>query len=135
MLAAPPEARGLGRVGTVQTTPRAALLDRIKTELGISHLLIAGLTEGDVKRAAVCAGACGDLLNEALAAKVDIYLTGEMRHHDALRAAEAGMTVVCTLHSHSERATLRRLKPRLEKELPEVVFAISNRDRDPFTIA
>jgi putative NIF3 family GTP cyclohydrolase 1 type 2 len=58
-----------------------------------------------------------------------------MRHHDALRAASAGMTVVCTLHSNSERAVLRRVQARLAEALPELEVTISQGDRDPFTIA
>jgi putative NIF3 family GTP cyclohydrolase 1 type 2 len=74
------------------------------------------------------------LLEQALAAKADLYVTGEMRHHDALRAAAAGMTVVCTLHSHSERVTLHKLLPRLTRELPQVNWSVSVADRDPFAI-
>ena len=42
-----------------------------------------------------------------------LFLTGELRHHDALRAVAAGLTVVCTLHSASERAALEVLERRL----------------------
>jgi putative NIF3 family GTP cyclohydrolase 1 type 2 len=96
--------------------------------------LIAGPETGMVQRAAVCAGACGDLLENALSQKAELYVTGEMRHHDALKAAEAEMTVVCTLHSNSERVTLKHLRGRLSAALPEVKFALSTADRDPFVI-
>ena len=115
-LAAPPEGLGIGRVGVLPgPVERGELFERIKRGLEIGHLLVAGPTEGPVKRAAVCAGACGDLLDAAIAQKAELYLTGEMRHHDAIKAARAGVTVVCTLHSNSERATLKRLKSRLEE--------------------
>jgi hypothetical protein len=133
-LAAPPEKVGQGRLGTMSATPRAAIFERIKRELGIDRLLIAGPTDGDVTKAACCAGACGDMLDDALNAKAQLYLTGEMRHHDALRAASAGMTVVCTLHSNSERAVLGRLKERLTKMLPQLAVIQSKMDRDPFAI-
>src|SRR6185369_11056791 len=99
-LAATPEGLGMGRVGAVAPIARQQLLDRIKGELGINHLLVSGPTTGDVKRVAVCAGACGDLLDSAISQKVDLYLTGGMRHHDAIKAARAGVTVVCCLHSN-----------------------------------
>lgn len=135
-LAAPPEGIGIGRVGTFAAPiDRSELFDRIKRGLGIDHLLIAGPRDGQVNRAAVCAGACGDLLNDALAQKAELYLTGEMRHHDAIRAASTGMTVVCTLHSNSERATLRRLAERLKQDLAGLELVLSKVDRDPFTIA
>jgi putative NIF3 family GTP cyclohydrolase 1 type 2 len=57
-----------------------------------------------------------------------------MRHHDAIKAARAGVTVVCTLHSNSERLTLRRLKTRLEAALPNLAVMFSRADRDPFSI-
>ena len=53
------------------------------------------------------------LLDDALAAKAGLYLTGEIPHHDALRATAAGTLVICTLHSNSERAALPRLRDRL----------------------
>ena len=134
-LAAPPEGVGIGRIGDfAASVDRAELFERIKKGLEISNLLIAGPTEGKVNRAAVCAGACGDLLNEAISQKAQLYLTGEMRHHDAIRAAAAGMTVVCTLHSNSERATLKRLKSRLESQLPGLACHLSQADRDPFVV-
>jgi len=134
-LAAPPTGLGIGRIGAfAQPIDRDEVLDRLKRGLGINHLLIAGPTTGSATRAAACAGACGDLLNDALSQKADIYVTGEMRHHDALRAASAGMTVICTLHSNSERITLGRLKERLQRELPELQYVLSGADRDPFSI-
>ncbi len=128
------EGFGQGRFGSMAPTPRAELFVKIKRELGIDHLLIAGPTEGLVKSAACGAGACGDMLNDAIAKKADLYLTGEMRHHDALKAANAGMTVVCTLHSNSERASLTRLRDRLAAAAPELALHLSQKDRDPFQV-
>ncbi|MEA2734617.1 MAG: hypothetical protein QOE14_1068, partial [Humisphaera sp.] len=119
-LAAPPEKLGQGRLGKLPApTARGQVIDRIKRELRLNHLLIAGPTSGAVNIAACCAGSCGDMLDDALRARAELYLTGEMKHHEALRAARAGMTVVCTLHSNSERAVLKRLGKRLSDELPE----------------
>lgn len=128
------EGLGLGRVGPIEPTDRAALLARIKAGLGLSHVLVAGPLVGEVRTVAVGAGACGDLINDALKARADLYLTGEVRHHDALKAARAGMTVVCTLHSNSERAWLARLRTRLLDALPEIEVHLSQADRDPFEV-
>lgn len=134
-LAAPPEGTGIGRLGVFDApVARAELLERLKRGLNIDHLLVAGPTDGAVTRAAACAGACGDVLNEALAHKAEFYVTGEMRHHDAIKAAAAGMTVVCTLHSNSERVTLGRLKERLSAALPALAFHLSQADSDPFSV-
>jgi dinuclear metal center YbgI/SA1388 family protein len=133
-LAAGPSSTGQGRIGSLQAADRGAVIERIKQALNLSHLLIAGPTKGPITRAACCAGSCGDLLNDALKQGAQLYLTGEMRHHDALKAAEAGMTVVCTLHSNSERATLTRVASRLAQAAPIVTFLLSQSDRDPFSV-
>jgi dinuclear metal center YbgI/SA1388 family protein len=134
VLSAAPQGVGLGRIGTIASTPRVQLLDRIKRGLNLDHLLVAGPTDAHAQTIACCAGACGDLLNDAISRKVDLYLTGEIRHHDALRAAATGMTVVCTLHSNSERASLTRLGDRLRERVPGLVLQLSQSDRDPFLI-
>ncbi len=134
-LAAPPEGLGQGRIGSLAVpTDRPVLLDRIKEALGVDHLLVAGPTDGAVSRAAACAGACGGMIDDALAQGAELYLTGEVRHHDALRVSQRGMTVVCTLHSNSERAVLRRLSRVLAKELPALGIRQSSQDRDPFAL-
>lgn len=133
-LASPPEKLGQGRIGTMPPTPRKKIFEKIKLGLEIDHLLVAGPTDGEVQRAAVCAGACGDLLDDAIAQKADLYLTGEMRHHDALKAVEAGVTVVCTLHSNSERAVLKRLAAQLTEKLPSLAIHLSRMDHDPFQV-
>ncbi len=134
-LAAPPEGLGLGRVGDfAQPVERGELVGRLKRELGITQLLVAGPIESVARRAAVCAGACGNLLDDAIAQRAEFYVTGEMRHHDALKAARAGMTVVCTLHSNSERPVLKRLQGRLADALPGLPVFLSRQDQDPFSV-
>lgn len=126
---------GIGRIGDIPDGATAEMLiNLLKRELQIEKVLVAGELDRVVRRAAVCAGSCGQLLDEAIRNKVDFYLTGEMRHHDALRGANAGVTVVCTLHSNSERVTLTRLAERLRTQSPAVRFSVSQVDRDPLAI-
>lgn len=135
-LTAPPTGLGMGRVGDLPSPIAAdAFIANIKKTTGLAHLLVAGnIGDRPIRRAAVCAGACGKLLDDALAAGADAYVTGELRHHDALRAAEAGMLAVCLLHSNSERPALARLRDRLRSALPEADFILSQLDADPFRI-
>jgi dinuclear metal center YbgI/SA1388 family protein len=128
-----PRAQGIGRVGRVPSGPARALVDRIKRVLAVRHVLVVGSLEREVSRAAVCAGSGGDLLPDAIAAGAQLMLTGELRHHDALRAAAAGLTVVCVLHSVSERAALSILETYLAQRLGGVPVACSRADREPFS--
>ena len=134
-LAAPPEGLGQGRIGKIKAGTRAEIIERIKRALKLDQVLVAGPLDGQIETAAVCAGACHEFVADAIAQKADLFLTGELRHHDALEAARNGLTVVCTLHTNSERAVLPRLKARLFNELPHLPVMISEMDADPFTIA
>lgn len=53
-----------------------------------------------LSKVGLCAGSGGDLVSAALSQGADAFVTGEMRHHDALAAAAKGLTVICTLHSN-----------------------------------
>ena len=128
------EAWGIGRVGALAPVPRGELVARVKEALGVTSLLVAGPTEGTVTVGAVCAGAGRDLLSDAIRARAEVFLTGELPHHDALRAAREGVTVLCALHSNSERRALTSLRDRLGALAPEVTWALSEVDRDPFTV-
>jgi dinuclear metal center YbgI/SA1388 family protein len=127
--------RGFGRVGAVESARVGDYVERIKRELGVERVLVAGALDAEVKRAAVCAGSGGDFVADAIAAGANMYLLGELRHHDALGAARAGMAVVCVRHSVSERVALVALEKRLAAELPGVKVERSGEDRDPLVFA
>jgi dinuclear metal center YbgI/SA1388 family protein len=131
-LATHEDGRGFGRVGSVTPATARALVDRVKAAVGASHVLSVGDLDRHVSRAAVCAGSGGDLLADAIDAGAELFLTGELRHHDALRAASAGMIAVCVLHSTSERIALASLEKALADRLPGVSVARSREDREPF---
>jgi dinuclear metal center YbgI/SA1388 family protein len=123
---------GIGRVGEVHSATVRELADRAKGALGGTHVLVAGDLDAPVTRAAVCAGSGGDLVAHAIVAGAQLLLTGEVRHHDALRALDAGLAIVCARHSTSERVALSSLQRRLSGRLPGVSFSGSKEDREPF---
>jgi dinuclear metal center YbgI/SA1388 family protein len=129
-----PEGIGLGRIGAITPAPRRALLERIKAQLGLSYVLASGPLDTDATCVAVSAGAGGEQLEEAIRAGADVFVTGEIRHHDALSAARRGVSVFATLHSNSERAAVRSYAERLASRLEGVNVTTSTADRDPFTV-
>lgn len=128
--------RGLGRVGRLaKPTGLSTLIERLKKRLGLRHILQAGANDDrPVGVVAVAAGSCGSMWREAVAAGATLYVTGELKHHEALAAAAAGLSVICLGHSNSERITLQRLAERLGNALPKLEVELSAADRDPFTI-
>jgi len=124
---------GLGRIGSLdRPTPLKEIIERIKKHTGAKAFGIVGEQKRTVKTAAVCAGSCGRIINAVIAAKADLYLTGELKHHQALAAQQAGLTCLCLSHSVSERFILRKLAKQLQKQIKNVTIKISKKDADPF---
>ncbi|KAH7382934.1 NIF3 NGG1 interactin-like proteing factor 3-like 1 [Cadophora sp. MPI-SDFR-AT-0126] len=92
-----------------------------------------------IKTIGICAGSGGSMLNGL---DVDLLFTGELSHHEALAAVEAGRCVIMAFHSNSERAFLeQRMKPALRKRVVEELggnedfsINVSQVDRDPYEI-
>ncbi len=134
LAAPPPAAFGFGRIGAVEPARARVHVDRVKDALRIPHLLVAGDLQREVSRAAVCAGSGAEFVGDAIAAGAQLLLTGELRHHDGLRAVAAGLVVVVTRHSVSERGALAPLERALSARLPGVAVLRSRADADPFSI-
>jgi len=131
-----PKGTGMGRIGRLERPVRlSTLLTKVKKATGVSHLLLAGAAKKDIKISTVAcgAGSCGSLYKKALANGAEFYLTGEMRHHDALAASK--MVVACVGHSNSERLSLDDLAKRLTRMLKGLKTQVSRRDHDPFVIS
>lgn len=79
---------------------------------------------------ALCAGAGTSVLKGL---RADLYLTGEMLHHDVLDAAQNGINVILCNHSDSERGFLRNFQKTLQNDILQnkaEVF-VSQVDCDP----
>lgn len=64
---------------------------------------------------ASCAGSGRSVL---VGCTSDVWLTGEMSHHEVLDAVHAGTSVILCEHSNSERGFLKQeLAKRLEEEV------------------
>jgi dinuclear metal center YbgI/SA1388 family protein len=136
-LATPPDARsGQGRVGRfAKPTTAAKLAARLRRLLKVRGVAIVGRVSAGVSRGIVCAGAAGSLpfeIADRPCGPGDVVVTGEIRHHDALRYQRIGAAAVALGHWASERPVLAPLASRLRAALPGTSIIISRRDCDPF---
>lgn len=130
---------GQGRMGALmKPISVGALAGSLGRKLSAANVAVAGKTSGTVRRGFACVGAAGSLPFEiggvALGAG-DVVLTGEIRHHDALRYVRCGAAAIALGHWASERPVLGPLSVRLRKALRGTAVVVSRRDRDPFTAA
>lgn len=128
---------GMGRLCTLdEPVSLATVIERTKRHLKLSHLraaLGAGRTlDSQVQDVALCAGSGSSVLQGVQA---DLYLTGEMSHHDVLDATSQGISVILCEHSNTERGFLSELRDLLGMRLENrVKVVLSERDRDPLAV-
>ena len=125
-------ATGQGRLVRLRRPVKlSTLVRRIKAHLGLKKLRMAKVGGGNplVSSVGICAGAGGAVLGGV---EADVYLTGEMRHHDVLDANALGTTVILCEHTNTERGYLRILRTRLARSLGRgVEVRVSRTDREP----
>lgn len=124
---------GVGRRAEL-SEPRTAreLLPRIKDQLGLSHVRVAGDLDRACRSVAVCPGSGGSVLGGL--SDVDLLLTGEMGHHEVLSHVAAGGVVVLTDHTNCERGYLPHYAARIQAVLPGVEVRVSVADHDPLRV-
>ena len=66
-----------------------------------------------------------------MAQDCELFLTGEMRHHDVLAAQAGGCAVVLAGHTNTERGYMKVLRKRLQRALPALDVTVSRKDADP----
>jgi len=126
---------GAGRLlelATAISLPEA--IARLKQALGVTTLRVASSGRQDagapIQRVAVCAGAGGSVFERVHG--VDLFVTGELRHHDVLAKVRSGASVILSEHSHTERGFL----PEFARSMSELAqgaleVLVSTRDADP----
>lgn len=128
------EENGLGRFLTIQgNLTLADAIKRIKEHTGIKNVHVAigvdSSLETNIKTVAVCAGSGASVLKPANA---DLFLTGEMSHHEVLDCTQRNISVILCNHSNSERGYLKVFKSKLESSLSnKVKVLVSTVDADP----
>lgn len=91
-----------------------------------------GATAADmVSVIGVVPGAGGSLSRLARAEGCDVFVTGEMKHHDVLGALNAGMSVVLGGHTSTERGYLPRLREEMVRRSPGLNVVVSGVDKTP----
>jgi dinuclear metal center YbgI/SA1388 family protein len=124
---------GLGRIGKLaKPTRMEEIIEKVKKTTGAKAIGFVGKEKRMVRKAAVCAGSCGKIINQVIAEGCDLYVTGELKHHLALAAQERGLSCMCLSHTVSERFALKNLAKRLKKGIKNVTIRISKKDADPF---
>lgn len=127
---------GAGRIGELASPLSAhTVAQNLGRNLGVKGVRLALAQGGDadrkVQRIACCPGAGAGLVDAAISQGAELFITGEMRHHELLSATERGLAVVLAGHTNTERPYMCLYAERIKKETGLEVI-VSERDRCPW---
>ena len=122
---------GVGRIGNWSGGDFDALVETVKRLTNQSAVQVVTPGEGRCANVAIACGSGGSLLDLAVGAGCDVFLTGEMGFHECLRCRSLGVGVILTGHYASERFALETLADRLRAGLPGVEATASRVEADP----
>jgi dinuclear metal center YbgI/SA1388 family protein len=128
---------GLGRVGTLPSP--AALGDlaaSIKVGMAIPHVRYAGDPHLQVHHVALCSGSGSGMTAAFLRSDAQVFITGDVRYHDALEIEGHGRGVIDIGHFESEHIVLEALARRLTEQMTlrrlDVTVETCATERTPF---
>lgn len=128
---------GIGRVGELETpTSLAVFSEKIKSEFGLSTLKVSGPLDMTVKKIAVCTGSGSGLMKQFFATDADVYITGDLKFHDAKDAQMNHRGLIDVGHFASEAIMIDLIADRLSAQIEEngldVRIEALKEEEDPF---
>lgn len=130
---------GIGRIGELQqpvTVEEFAAF--VKERLGISSVRLSGGRGKRVSRVALCGGSGSSLMHEAARQGADLFVTGDMKYHEAREAQAMGIAVVDAGHFATEQLMVEGLGAQLEDELGRRKLPVTvlrcTAEADPFEL-
>lgn len=121
----PFETSGLGRVGELE---KAMTLEdfgkKVQDILNINYIQFVGDKKQLVKKIALVTGSGLSELDKAISNGADVFITGDIKYHNALYAKEIGIALIDATHFGSENIVVKLLGDILKNQVEhvEVIF-------------
>ncbi|RWS08759.1 hypothetical protein B4U79_10972 [Dinothrombium tinctorium] len=130
--------QGMGRLcNLMEPLPLYEVVHRTKQHIDQTHVRLAlsprHTRDTKVHSIAVCAGSGASVLRGV---KADVFVTGEMSHHEVLDTIHSGSSVILCEHSNTERGYLKNWAEELKTMLGHqtVNIIVSEVDKDPLRV-
>ncbi len=130
---------GIGRIGYLES-PIALkqFVHQIKEKLDLKNLRVTGNMDLPVTTIAVCTGSGGALVDVFLESNADLYITGDIKYHEARRIEEYSKRLVDVGHFGSEHMAIELLADKLAQAVQKAGLNIQikkfKKEKDPFII-
>ena len=130
---------GIGRVGRLdKATELKTLAHSIKKKMGLRTIKFAGDPDLLIKKAAVCTGSGSSLLAQFFDSGAQVYISGDMRYHDARDIEAVNRGVIDIGHFASEcfvgQDLAVKLRNQFDKSGIDVAVEACEIEKDPFEV-
>ncbi|MBR5674320.1 MAG: Nif3-like dinuclear metal center hexameric protein [Muribaculaceae bacterium] len=118
---------GCGVIGDIEPAPAREVLKRVKEAFEVGAVRYSGDGNRMVSRVALCGGAGGFLLDKAVEAGAQLYVTADMRYHDFLDNNQR-IVVADIGHYESEHFTKEIFLEIIQKKSPTFAVAFAKNE-------
>ena len=130
---------GIGLTGTLPVKlPVGSLAVQLSRGLGCIDIRMTGDPDKPVSRAAICTGSGASLIGKVLESGSEVFITGDIKYHDAKLAEESGLALIDVGHYASEKLILKPIAERLESKARSegavLDIFIAKSEKDPFSV-
>ncbi len=130
---------GLGRKGELEKS--ISLLNfakKIKKKFNLKYLKTAGDINLLIKTVAVCTGSGGSLMDDFFKSKADVFVTGDIKYHEARDIENKSLGLIDVGHFKSEHIGVNLIVEKLKSAVKKAGFNIKikgfEKEKDPFYI-
>jgi putative NIF3 family GTP cyclohydrolase 1 type 2 len=107
----------------------------VKNRLQAHYIRLIKSNEQKIKRVALCTGSGGSILEQVSRKDADLYITGDITYHTALRAKELRLNVLDIEHFDTEKFFVKALYAQLIKfGISQNILIKSKKMESPFQI-
>ena len=130
---------GFGRIGDLpQPASLSELAQNIKQTLGLGHVKVAGSLDMRVKTVAVCSGSGSSMVSAFFDSGADVFISGDLRYHDARNFEFAQKALIDIGHFASEHLIVETFAQQLDRHFQNkgltLVVAPYTSEKDPFVM-
>ena len=125
----------IGKIGVLSDPVSPEIfLEKVKSIFEIPVLRTSGPMPKRVRRVAICTGSGAAYMDAAKSKRADVFITGDVKYHDAQRSAENGIWIIDAGHYGTEKLAGQLLKKILREcfSEDELKIIVSSSSQDYF---
>lgn len=102
---------GYGKVGEIKDININDFIEVVKMKLEVEDIIVYGKVDNQIiSKVSVCGGSGASFIPDVISNKSDVYITGDIKYHDAQLAYENDLILIDASHYDTEKVILPTIK-------------------------